>query len=571
MKSDLTKKGLERMPARSLIFATGVPREEMDKPFIGVVSSFTDLIPGHIHLRRLERAVEHGVCAGGGMPFLLSVPGVCDGIVMGHKGMHYSLPSRELIADMIESVVTGHALDGIVLLGTCDKIVPGMLMAAARLDIPSVVVTGGPMLSGRYRGKRLSLVRDTFEAVGRRQQGEIDDLEVACLEMEACPGAGSCQGLYTANTMACVTEALGMSLTGCGTSLAVSARKDRIAYLSGERVVGLVREGKTSRQFMTPKAFANAIAVDMALGGSTNTCLHIPAIAHDAGVDLDLDVFDRISRKTPHIASLRPGGEYFMEDLDFAGGVPAVLKRLKSLLSDQPTVSGRTVFEIADAAEVTDEDVVRPLDNPYHKEGGIAVLRGNLAPDGCVVKQGAVDPAGMRLEGKALCFDGEEEGMKAIMAGKVKAGTIVVIRYEGPRGGPGMREMLSPTAAIVGMGLSNSVGLLTDGRFSGGTKGPCIGHISPEAAAGGPLALVEDGDTVVIDIPNRLLEVKVPDAEMEKRKAAWKPRPAKIQNRLPRALREDGPERGDGRDRQVTRRRQRTGVHKPSKGPAIRV
>jgi dihydroxy-acid dehydratase len=528
VRSDVTKKGLQRMPARALLLATGVPREEMGKPFIGVCSSFTDLIPGHIHLRRLERAAEHGVCAGGGVPFLFSVPGVCDGIVMGHGGMHYSLPSRELVADMIESVAAGHALDGLVMLVTCDKIVPGMLMAAARLDIPVVVVTGGPMLTGRYRGRRLALVRDTFEAVGRRQAGTMSEEEASCIEMEACPGAGSCQGLYTANTMACVTEALGLSLPGCATTLAVASRKDRIAFLSGERVVTLVRERQTARRFMSKNAFTNAITIDMALGGSTNTCLHIPAIAHDAGLEITLDTFDEISRRTPHITSIEPGGNHFMEDLDYAGGIPAVFNRLKARLKDCPTVSGKTILEIAREGEVTDDDVIRTLDNAYHKEGGIAVLRGNLAPDGSVVKQGAVDPRAMRLEGKAMCFDGEEEGMKAIMAGKVKSGHIVVIRYEGPRGGPGMREMLGPTSAIVGMGLSTSVGLLTDGRFSGGTKGPCIGHISPEAAAGGPIALVKNGDTIVIDIPNRKLELKVSAAELKKRKAAWKPRPPKI-------------------------------------------
>ncbi len=511
------------MGARSLIFATGVPREEMDKPFIAVVSSFTDLIPGHIHLRRLERAVEHGVSAGGGVPFLFSVPGLCDGVAMGHTGMRYSLPSRELIADMIEAVVTGHALDGMVLLGTCDKIVPGMLMAAARLDIPTVVVTGGPMLSGRYRGERLSLVRDTFEAVGRRKRGEITDEDVACLEMETCPGAGSCQGVYTANTMACVTEALGLSLPGCATTLAVASRKDRMAYMSGVRVCELVREGAAARQYMTRGSFENAVTVDMALGGSTNTCLHIPAIAHDAGVEIELDLFDSISRRTPHICDLRPGGDYFMEHLDFAGGIPGVMNRLRTLLKDCPSVSGRTVAEIAREGEVHDDDVIRPVDNPYHKEGGIAVLRGDLAPEGSVVKQSAVDPEAMVLEGKALVFEGEEAAMDAILNERVKAGHVVVIRYEGPRGGPGMREMLSPTSAIVGLGLGASVGLLTDGRFSGGTKGCGIGHISPEAALGGPLALVKDGDTILIDIPGRKIELKVPQAELRKRKAAWKP------------------------------------------------
>ena len=528
MRSDVTKKGLERTPARALLFATGVPREEVDKPFIGVVSSFTDLIPGHIHLRRLERAAEHGVCAGGGVPFLLSVPGVCDGIVMGHKGMHYSLPSRELIADMIESVVTGHALDGMVMLVTCDKLVPGMLMASARLDIPTIVVTGGPMLSGRHKGRRLALVRDTFETVGRFQAGQLTADEVSCLEMEACPGAGACQGLYTANTMACITEALGLSLPQCATTLAVASRKDRIAYLSGQRVVELVRRNETSRQFMTSDAFANAITVDMALGGSSNTCLHIPAIAHDAGLEVTLDTFDEISRRTPHIASIEPSGNYMMEDLDYAGGIPGVLSRLKGLLKDCPTVSGKTIREIADSGEVTDDDVIRTFETAYHREGGIAVLRGNLAPDGSVVKQGAVDPKAMRLEGRALCFDSEEAGMEAIMAGKVKPGHMVVIRYEGPRGGPGMREMLSPTSAIVGMGLSTSVGLLTDGRFSGGTKGPCVGHVSPEAAAGGPIGLVRDGDIIVIDIPARKLELKVGAEELARRKASWKALAPKI-------------------------------------------
>jgi len=528
VRSDVTKKGLERTPARALLFATGVPREEVDKPFIGVVSSFTDLIPGHIHLRRLERAAEHGVCAGGGVPFLLSVPGVCDGIVMGHKGMHYSLPSRELIADMIESVVTGHALDGMVMLVTCDKLVPGMLMASARLDIPTIVVTGGPMLSGRHKGRRLALVRDTFETVGRFQAGQLTADEVSCLEMEACPGAGACQGLYTANTMACITEALGLSLPQCATTLAVASRKDRIAYLSGQRVVELVRRNETSRRFMTSDAFTNAITVDMALGGSSNTCLHIPAIAHDAGLEVTLDTFDEISRRTPHIASIEPSGNYMMEDLDYAGGIPGVLSRLKGLLKDCPTVSGKTIREIADSGEVTDDDVIRTFETAYHKEGGIAVLRGNLAPDGSVVKQGAVDPKAMRLEGRALCFDSEEAGMEAIMAGKVKPGHMVVIRYEGPRGGPGMREMLSPTSAIVGMGLSTSVGLLTDGRFSGGTKGPCVGHVSPEAAAGGPIGLVRDGDIIVIDIPARKLELKVGAEELARRKASWKALAPKI-------------------------------------------
>ena len=513
--------GLDRCPNRALLLATGLRREDLAKPFIGIASSFTDLIPGHIHLRRLERAAEHGVHAGGGFSFTFGVPGICDGIAMGHAGMRYSLPSRELIADIIEAVANAHCLDGLVLLTNCDKITPGMLMAAARLDIPCVVVTGGPMLSGRYKMRRLSLVRDTFEAVGRRRAGKIDDAEVERLEMEACPGAGSCQGLYTANTMSCLTETMGMSLPGCGTSLAVSSDKDRIAYASGIRVVEMVRQNITARTMMSREAFENAITVDMALGGSTNTCLHISAIAREAGVEIDLRLFDTISRKTPNITKLRPAGEHFMEDLEFAGGIPAVLSVLKRLLKDTPTASGRRLFEIADAAEVFDEDVIRSLDRAYSAEGGIAVLYGNIAPDGCVVKQTAVGDEVKRFTGTARVFDGEEPAMKAILAGQIKPGLAVVIRYEGPKGGPGMREMLSPTSAIAGMGMEGSVGLLTDGRFSGGTRGLSLGHVSPEAASGGPIALVEDGDEIAIDIPARTVNVKVPAEVLEARRKKW--------------------------------------------------
>ena len=522
-RSSTIVEGLDRAPNRALLHATGLPREEMDKPFIGVATSFTDLIPGHIHLRRLERAVERGVHAGGGFAFTFGVPGVCDGIAMGHSGMRYSLPSRELIADIIESVTNAHCLDGLVLLTNCDKITPGMLMAAARLDIPCVVVTGGPMVSGRYKTRKLSLVRDTFEAVGRRKAGKIDDDELTCLEMEACPSAGSCQGLYTANTMSCLTEVMGMSLVGCGTSLATHSLKDRLAYLSGSKVVELVKNGITSRRIITRDALENAITVDMALGGSTNTCLHIPAIAREAGVDISLDLFDEISRRAPNITKLRPGGEYFMEDLEYAGGIPAVLKTLKTLLKDAPTVSGPSIYEIADAAEVLDDDVIRSLDNAHGKEGGIAVLRGNIAPDGSVVKQTAVGDEVKRFTGTARVFEGEEPAMKAILDGEIKPGMVVVIRYEGPRGGPGMREMLSPTAAIAGMGLEGSVGLLTDGRFSGGTRGLSIGHISPEAAAGGPIGLIEEGDEIEIDIPAREINVKVDESALEERRKKWRP------------------------------------------------
>ena len=528
MRSDKIKKGLERAPHRSLLFATGLPREEMDKPFIGLISSFTDSVPGHIGFRDLERAIEKGVHSGGGYCFMSSVPGICDGIAMGHQGMHYSLPSRELIADIIESVVEATCFDGLVLLTNCDKFTPGMLMAAARLDIPAVVVTAGPMISGRYKTKRLSLVRDTFEAVGRCQAGEISEDEVSKLEMEACPGPGSCQGLYTANTMSCLTESMGMSLPGCATALAVSSKKRRIGYESGLKIVDLVNKGITTRQILTQAAFENAIRVDLCLGGSTNTVLHLPAIAHEAGIKLELELFDKLGKESPQLTSIRPGGEDFMEDLEYAGGIPGVLNVLKDRLSDNLSTSGKKIKEIAQSGEVSDNDVIRPLNNPYKKEGGIAILRGNLAPDGAVVKQSAVSKNALNFTGTARVFNSEEEGMKAIMKKEIKSGDVVVIRYEGPKGGPGMREMLSPTAAIAGMNLSDSVALITDGRFSGGTRGPCVGHISPEAMAGGPIALIEEGDKISINIPERKIDLLVSDGEMKKRREAWKAPEPKI-------------------------------------------
>ena len=528
MRSDIIKKGLERVPHRALLYATGICQSEMQKPFIGVATSFTDIIPGHIGMRDLERFIEKGIHTAGGYPFFFGIPGICDGIAMGHTGMHYSLPSRELIADMVESITQAHQFDGLVLLTNCDKITPGMLMAAARLDIPSIVVTAGPMLSGRLKGKRLSLVNDTFEAIGKYKQGLIKEDELKSLEMCACPGAGSCQGMYTANTMACVTEAIGMSLPRCATALAISADKRRIAFESGRRIVELITKNITPRMIMTKKSFENAIMVDLALGGSTNTVLHIPAIAHDAGVDLQLETFDILSKKTPHMANMLPGGEHYLEDLDWAGGIPAVMKRLKKNLHNNITVSGKKVYEIIDAADVVDENVIRPLNNPYHKEGGIAILRGNLAPDGAVVKQSAVSSAMMKFEGRAKVFNSEEEGMKAILNGKIKPGDIVVIRYEGPKGGPGMREMLSPTAAIAGMGLSESVALITDGRFSGGTRGPCIGHISPEAMEGGTIAIVRNGDRIRIDISHRKIELLLSSGEIKARFRTWKPIKPKI-------------------------------------------
>ncbi len=522
MRSDKAKKGLERMPNRALLYGTGISPSHMGRPFIGIASSFTDLIPGHTNMRTLERYIERGIENAGGTPFIFGVPGICDGIAMGHAGMKQSLPSRELIADIIENITSAHALDGIVLLTNCDKITPGMIMGALRVNIPTIVVTAGPMLSGHYGKTRLSLVRDTFEAVGRFKAGKITEKERQYLEMEACPSCGSCQGLYTANTMACLTEAMGLSLPYCGATPAVLSRKTRIAYESGQRIVALVKRNIKPRDIVNKNALENAIRVDMALGGSTNTVLHLMAIAHEARVDITLKDFDRISRETPHISNLRPGGDYFMEDLDIAGGIPAVLKRLLPKINDNTTVSGKKIKEIAKSAPVFDDDIIRPLNRPYHKEGGIAILYGNLAEGGCVVKQSAVEKNTLKFVGKAKVFNSEEEGMRAILSGKIKKGDVVVIRYEGPKGGPGMREMLSPTSAIVGMGLYHNVALITDGRFSGGTRGPCIGHISPEAAEGGLIAYLKDGDTIAINIPKRKIEAKLSSDEIKRRKKSIK-------------------------------------------------
>lgn len=521
MRSDQVKKGIEAAPRRSLLMATGLGKSRLEAPFIGIASGFTDLIPGHCGMRELERALEQGVCTGGGTPFVFGIPGICDGIAMGHRGMTFSLPSREIVADAVECVAEAHGLDGLLLLTNCDKITPGMIMAAARMDIPAIVVTAGPMMAGTNGVRRLDLVRDTFEAVGQRMAGTIDDAELACLEECACPGPGSCAGMFTANTMACVAEALGISLMGCATAIAGSGKKRRIAFDSGARIVDLVRENLSIRRYLSPAAFRNAIRVDMALGGSTNTALHIPAIAHEAEVPLDLDTFDAISRTTAHIASLRPGGDHFLEDLERAGGIPAVLRVLRELLEDTPTVTGASLRTIAEQSSVLDATVIREIPDAYHAEGGIAVLRGNLAPAGSVVKQTAVSEEMRVFEGRARVFDSEELGMKAILEGKVGAGDVVVIRYEGPKGGPGMREMLGPTSAIAGMGLASSVALITDGRFSGGTRGPCIGHVSPEAAEGGPIALVEEGDVIRVDIPARRLELRISDEELARRASAW--------------------------------------------------
>ena len=529
MRSDAIKKGLERTPHRALIKGTGVPESEMEKPFIGVATSFTDLIPGHVGMRDLERFIEKGVHSGGGYAFFFGIPGVCDGIAMGHKGMHYSLPTRELIADMVESIAEAHRLDGLVLLTNCDKITPGMLMAASRLDIPSIVVTAGPMLAGRGpAGRRFSFVTDTFEAMARYKAGVIDDQQLKICEDNACPGMGSCQGLFTANTMAILTEAMGMSLPRCGTALAVSALKRRIAFASGEKIVDLVKNNVTPRSIMTRAAFENAIRVDLALGGSSNTVLHLLAIAHECGVELPLETFDVLAKETPQLASMNPAGEHFMEDLDVAGGVLGVFKQLGEKIIDNPTLMGLSTRQLAASIANVDEEVIRPLSNPVKPEGGLAVLFGNLAPKGAVVKQSGVSAAMMQFEGVARCFDSEEEAMAALMGGKITSGDVVVIRYEGPKGGPGMREMLAPTATLMGLGLGESVALITDGRFSGGTRGPCIGHISPEAAEGGPIALVEEGDKILLDIPARRLELLVDEQTLALRRERWQAPAPKI-------------------------------------------
>jgi dihydroxy-acid dehydratase len=519
MRSDITKVGRERAPHRALLKATGLCDEEIRRPFIGVVNSFNDFIPGHIHLDKLGEAVKAGILSAGGVPFEFQTIGVCDGIAMGHKGMRYSLPSRELIEDSIEIMAEAHQLDGLVMIPSCDKIVPGHIMAAGRLDLPTIVVTGGPMMPGFACDKELDLI-NVFEG----WQAGGDTLDV--LEEMACPGAGSCAGLFTANTMACLTEAMGLSLPGCATTHAVDARKMRQAKLSGMKIMELVKRGITARQIVTQKSLDNAIRVDMAIGGSTNTVLHVMAIAAEYGLDLNLDRFDQLSRETPHLVNLRPGGPHHILDLDRAGGIPAIMNRLASLLSlDALTVTGKRLGENLDAFRpinpLTNTAVIATLEAPVHLQGGIAIMFGNLAPDGAVVKQTAVSASMLKHTGPAVVYDSEEESMAGIINGGVKAGDVVIIRYEGPKGGPGMRETLAPTSAIAGAGLSESVALITDGRFSGGTRGPCIGHVSPEAAAGGPIALVKDGDMISIDIPARKIDLLVDPGKMEMRRKSW--------------------------------------------------
>lgn len=521
MRSDAIKFGVERAPHRALLKALGITDRDLDKPFIAVVNSYTTVVPGHAHLNQVAEAVKAGVRTAGGIPFEFNTIGICDGLAMGHEGMRYSLPSRELIADSVEVMVQAHRFDGMVLISNCDKITPGMLMAAARLNIPAIMVTGGPMLSGVYKGKKVGTA-SMFEAVGEVAADKMSEKELKALEDVACPSCGSCNGMFTANTMACVTEALGMSLPGCATPPAVSAERLRIAKATGERVIGLVNEDLKPRDILSSDSFENAIMVDMALGGSTNTVLHVTAIASEAEVDLPLSLFDKLSRRVPHLSSMIPSGPYDMQDLDEAGGIPALIKELREALHlNAVTVTGQTVKENIANAVVLNADVIRPRDNPVHPEGGIAVLKGNLAPEGAVIKATAISPKMLVHNGPAKVFDSEEDAMKAIMNKKIQEGDVVVIRYEGPKGGPGMREMLSPTATIAGMGLSESVALITDGRFSGATRGPCIGHASPEAAVGGPIAMLKNGDLIEIDVPKRKLNVKLSHEELDKRAKSW--------------------------------------------------
>jgi len=530
MRSDLMKKGVEKAPHRSLFKAMGYTQSELDRPLIGVVNSANEIIPGHIHLDRIMEGVKAGIRQAGGTPVEFSTIGVCDGIAMNHPGMRYSLASRELIADSVEIMAMAHPFDGLVLIPNCDKIIPGMLMAALRLNIPAIVMSGGPMMAGRVSGKKVDLI-SVFEGIGAFKAGQMSADELDQLEDNACPGCGSCAGMFTANSMNCLSEALGLALPGNGTIPAVTAARVRLAKDAGVHIMDLVARDIKPRDIATRQAFENAIAVDMALGCSTNTVLHVPAIAHEAGIALDLDVFNSMSSSTPHLCSLRPGGPHFLEDLDAAGGVQAIMKELsrRDMIHAGPmTATGKPVGDNLATVRVLNPDVIRPLENPYHQQGGIAVLRGNLAPEGCVVKQSAVAPEMLTRKGRARVFESEADGAAAILDGKIKAGDVVVIRYEGPKGGPGMQEMLTPTAAIIGSGLGKDVALITDGRFSGGSQGAAIGHISPEAAVGGPIALIEEGDEIFIDIPNKKLELLVDDATLARRKQSWKPREPRV-------------------------------------------
>ena len=524
-RSNNLTKGAARAPHRSLLKGLGFTSDEMDKPIIGIANSFNEIIPGHVHLKNLVQSVKDGIRNAGGVPMEFNTIGICDGLAMNHLGMKYSLVTRNIVADSIEAVAMATPFDAIVFIPSCDKIVPGMLIAAARLNIPSVFVSGGAMLAGVYKGKKIGL-SNVFEAVGAYESGKITKRELNMVEEMACPTCGSCSGMYTANTMNCLTEALGMGLPGNGTVPAVFSERARLAKKAGMQVMEVLKAGLKPKDIMTREAFENAVAVDMALGGSSNTALHLPAIAHEAGVKLTLDDFNDIAKKIPQLCKLSPSGEYFIEDLYRAGGVTGVMKRMYengALHGEAKTVALRNQGELAKEAFINDEDVIKPWNKPAYSTGGIAVLKGNLAVDGCVVKEGAVDKEMLVHSGPAKVFNSEEEAVEAIVGGKIVAGDVVVIRYEGPKGGPGMREMLSPTAMIAGMGLDKDVALITDGRFSGATRGASIGHVSPEAASGGNIAIVENGDIIEIDIPNRKINVKLTDEEIEQRKSKLEP------------------------------------------------
>ena len=530
MRSDEVKKGPARAAHRSLFYAMGYTPEELERPLIGVVNTQNEIVPGHFHLDSVTRAVKDGIRSAGGTPVEFSTIAADDGIAMGHIGMHYLLPSRELIADSVETMAQAHQFDALVLTTNCDKITPGMLMVAARLNIPAIIVSGGPMLPGKVKGQKAD-VSTLFEVTGKYIAGVASAEDMTDLEMAGCPGCGSCAGMFTANTMNCMAEALGLALPGNGTIHAVHAARLRMAKRAGAKIMELLEKGITPRDILTPEAFENALAVDMALGGSTNTVLHLPAIAYEAGLELPLSLIDAISRRTPYLCSMSPGGKHYLVDLDEAGGIQAVMKELsrRDLVHKTPmTVTGKTVGENIEQAEVADRNVIRSLEEPYRPEGGIAILFGNLAPEGAVVKQSAVDPSMLTRQGVAKVYDSEEAAFADIMARKIVKGDVVVIRYEGPRGGPGFREMLMPTSAIAGMGLDKDVALITDGRFSGASRGAAIGHISPEAADGGPIALVRTGDVIEIDIPNKRLDMKVSEDELKRRKAEWQPPKPKI-------------------------------------------
>ncbi len=516
LRSDAVKKGNSRASARGLFRAVGMKDEDFDKPIIAIANSYNTIVPGHIHMNLLVAEVKKGIEEAGGVAFEFGVPGICDGIAMGLEGMRYSLPSREIIADTVEAMVEAHVADGWVGVTNCDKITPGMLMAAGRLNIPAIMLTGGPMMPGKYKDRKLDVI-SIFEAVGELAAGRITQEDLDEIERRACPGPGSCSGLFTANTMACLTEAMGMSLTGSATEHAISKEKLVTARRTGIVAVELVRKDIRPRDIVTKDGLENAIRVDNAIGGSTNTCLHLVAIAKEFGLDLELSVFDRLSRETKHIVALKPGGHHFMDDFERAGGIPAVLNRLSGSLKNTDTVSGRKTLEIAKASSVIDADVIRPLDKAYHEEGGIAILYGNLAEEGCVIKQAAVVDSMRRFEGPAKVFDTEKAATNAMMKGAIKAGDAVIIRYQGPQGAPGMPEMLGPTSMIAGLGLGESVALITDGRFSGGTKGLSIGHISPEAYSGGAIAAVRNGDIIRVDLDEREIEVLISQREVKSR------------------------------------------------------